>query len=109
MEKNNMTKQDIIEKIALLRTQKNISAYKLGMQLGHAKTYFYKIENGEIDLSIDTFLEILDVLGVTTAEFFCPENSQTKKEAKEPLLELIEKLPEETKSALLSFIIKLKA
>ena len=109
MEKQNLTKQDIIEKIALLRTEKNISAYKLSMALGHSKTYMYRVENGEIDLSIDTFLEILDVLGVTTAEFFCPENSQTKKEAKEPLLELIEKLPEETKSALLSFIIKLKA
>lgn len=67
-----MTKQDILDKIKYLRTQKKLSSYAMGMQLGHAKTYFYRIENGEIDLSIDTLLEILEVLGVTTAEFFLP-------------------------------------
>ena len=108
MEKNSMTKQDILNKISYLRRQKKLSSYAMGMQLGHAKTYFYRIESGEIDLSIDTFLEILDVLGVTTAEFFCPK-TETKKEPKEPIFELIEKLPEETKNALTSFIIKLKA
>ena len=108
MEKENFTKQDILEKIAVLRNQKNISAYQLGRQLGHSKTYMYRVETGAIQLTIDTFLDILDILGITTSEFFS-FNDEEKKEAKDPLLELIEKLPEETKNALTSFIIKLKA
>jgi transcriptional regulator with XRE-family HTH domain len=73
MEKNNFSSKEIIERLAILRTQKKMSAYKLGMMLGHSKTYIYRVENGEIQLTLDRFLEILEALGVTTTEFFCKD------------------------------------
>lgn len=72
MEKLNYTKEEIINKIGRLRTSKNITAYKLSKELGHSKTYFYRVENGAIQLSLENFLDVLDILGVTTSEFFCP-------------------------------------
>ena len=68
--KNNLTKEEIISRIGYFRNKRNISAYRLGMELGHAKSYFYKIEKGEISLTVENLLEILDCLGVTTSEFF---------------------------------------
>jgi len=68
----NLSKQDILNRIGYFRNKKNISAYKLGLELGHAKTYFYRIESGEIELTIELLLDVLDILGVSTTEFFCP-------------------------------------
>lgn len=76
MDLNNLTKEDIINRIGYFRNKKNISAYKLGLELGHSKTYFYRIESGEIALTLDLFLETLEVLGVTTTEFFSPYTNE---------------------------------
>lgn len=72
MENINLSKQEIIDRIGYFRNLRNISAYKLGMKLGHSKTYFYRIESGEIQLTLEMLLDILEILHVTTTEFFCP-------------------------------------
>ena len=51
----NLNQKEIIERIGYFRAKKNISAYKLGMQLGHRKTYFYRVESGQIKLSLEAF------------------------------------------------------
>jgi len=104
MEKLNLSKKEIIERIGYFRSQRNISAYKLGIELGHSKTYFYRIESGEIQLTVDMLLEILDVLQVTTTEFFCP----TLKEDDKALLDMIGDLSQENKQTIMDLIKKLK-
>ena len=104
MEKLNLSKKEIIERIGYFRNQRNISAYKLGIELGHSKTYFYRIESGEIQLTVDMLLEILDVLQVTTTEFFCP----TLKEDDKVLLDMIGDLSQENKQTIMDLIKKLK-
>lgn len=104
MENINLSKKEIIERISYFRTQKNISAYKLGMELGHSKTYFYRIESGEIQLTLDMLLEVLEILQVTTTEFFYP----TLKEDDKVLLNMIENLSPENKQTILDLIKKLK-
>ena len=103
MEKLNLSKKEIIERIGYFRNQRNISAYKLGMELGHSKTYFYRIESGEIQLSLDKFLEVLEILGVTTTEFFCPIIK-----GDDELVSLINNLSAENKQTIIELIKKLK-
>ena len=74
------------------------------MELGHSKTYFYRIESGEIQLTLDMLLEVLDVLQVTTAEFFCP----TLKEDDKVLFDMISDLSPENKQTIIDLIKKLK-
>ncbi len=62
MENKSLTKKEIIDRIGYFRNLRNMSAYKLGMELGHSKTYFYRIESGEIQLILDMLLEVLDIL-----------------------------------------------
>lgn len=104
MEHINLSKKEIIERIGYFRNLRKISAYKLGLELGHSKTYFYRIESGEIQLTLEKFLEVLDILQVTTAEFFCPN----LKEDDNNLLNLINDLSPENKNTILNLIKKLK-
>ncbi len=104
MENFNLSKKEIIERIGYFRNKKNISAYKLGIELGHSKTYFYRVESGEIQLTINMLLEILDILDVTTTEFFCP----TLKEDDKTLLDIINELSPENKQTIIDLIKKLK-
>lgn len=104
MENFNLSKKEIIERIGYFRNQRNISAYKLGIELGHSKTYFYRIESGEIQLTIDMLLEVLDILQVTTTEFFCP----TLKEDDKVLLDMIDNLSPENKNTIIDLVKKLK-
>lgn len=55
MQNLNLSKKDILNRIGYYRNLRKISAYKLGLELGHSKTYFYRIESGEIQLTIDNF------------------------------------------------------
>lgn len=104
MENINLSKKEIIDRIGYFRNLRNISAYKLGIELGHSKTYFYRIESGEIQLTLDMLLEVLDILQVTTTEFFCP----TLKEDDKVLLDIIKNLSPENKHTILDLIKKLK-
>ena len=101
---DNLSKKEILERISYFRTQKNMSAYKLGMELGHSKTYFYRIESGEIQLTIDMLIDILSILNVSTTEFFCPIMSEENLK----LLNLINNLSIENKQTILDLIKKLK-
>ncbi len=104
MENVNLSKKEIIDRIGYFRNKRNISAYKLGMQLGHSKTYFYRIESGEIQLTLDLLLDVLEILNVTTTEFFCP----TLQEDDKILLDMIKNLSPENKQTILDLIKKLK-
>lgn len=101
---DNLTKQEIIERLSYFRTQKKVSSYKLGKELGHAKTYFYRIESGEIALTLETLLDCLQILGVSTSEFFCPSIKQEDID----LLKKINKLSLENKNTILDLVDKLK-
>ncbi|MBO5926256.1 MAG: helix-turn-helix transcriptional regulator [Clostridia bacterium] len=104
MENLNLSKKEIIERIGYFRNLRNISAYKLGIELGHSKTYFYRIESGEIQLTVDMLLDILDILQVTTTEFFSP----TLKDDDKKLFEMISNLSLENKQTIVDLIKKLK-
>ncbi len=100
----NLTKEEILNRIGYFRNLRNISAYKLGLELGHSKTYFYRVESGEIALTLDMLLDILDILQVTTTEFFCP----SLKDDDKILLEMINNLSPENKQTILDLVKKLK-
>lgn len=104
MENINLSKKEIIERIGYFRNLKKISAYKLGMELGHSKTYFYRIESGEIQLTLDILLDVLEILQVTTTEFFCPMLTKEDKN----VLETFNSLSSDSKQTILDLMKKLK-
>lgn len=65
-----MNYNEIIERLSLVRTRKNLSAREFGRMLGNSDTYFYKVEDGSIIINLPKFLEMLETLEIDTEEFF---------------------------------------
>lgn len=65
-----MDENYIRDRISKLRTKKNISEYKMSLDLGHSKSYIQSISSGKSLPSLSEFLYICDYLGVTPKEFF---------------------------------------
>ena len=65
----------IRERIAFLRTNKNISARELSLRLGQSEGYINAIENGKSNPSIQMFLYICEELGISISDFFDTDNN----------------------------------
>ena len=68
-----MDEKFIRDRITHLRLQKNISEYKMSLDLGHSKSYIQSITSGRAMPSMTKFLYICDYLGVTPKDFFDPQ------------------------------------
>lgn len=69
----------IRERLTELRIQKNVSEYKMSLDLGHSKSYIQSIVSGRSMPSMSEFLYICEYLGVSPKAFF-------DREEKNPLL-----------------------
>lgn len=65
-----MDEKFIKQRIAKLRTDKNISARELSLQLGQSTGYINTIENGKSLPSLSMFLYICEYFNITPKEFF---------------------------------------
>ena len=65
-----MDEKFIKQRIARLRTEKNISARELSLQLGQSTGYINTIENGKSLPSMSMFLYICEYFKITPKEFF---------------------------------------
>ena len=63
--------EDFIRKrISELRIQKNVSEYKMSLDLGHSKSYIQSISSGRALPSMSEFLYICDYFEITPKDFF---------------------------------------
>ncbi len=71
-----MDLQFIRDRISVLRTEKNVSEYRMSTDLGHSKSYIQSISSGRSVPSLNEFLYICEYLGVTPREFFDEEMNE---------------------------------
>ena len=64
------TTGDVVERLRIYRTLRNMSARELSLKLGKHDTYINKLELSEFNLPMDMFFRILAELNVTSEEFF---------------------------------------
>lgn len=94
-----MNYKQIVERLSLIRTRKNLSSRELGLMLGNSDTYFYKVEDGSIVLNVPKLCEILEALEVDTEEFFYDDFDDYKKDKE--LLRITKSLSKEELEALI--------
>lgn len=68
-----MTEEFIRRRLTEIRMQKNISEYKMSIDLGHSKSYIQSISSGRAMPSMSEFLYICEYLGVTPEQFFAED------------------------------------
>ncbi len=94
-----MEYKQIVERLSLIRTRRNLSARELGRLLGNSDTYFYKVEDGSIVLNVPKLLEILDLLENSAEEFFYQDLDRYKKD--QEILEITKSLTNDELDALI--------
>ena len=68
-----MEENFIRERLTQLRLRKNVSEYKMSLELGHSKSYIQSIVSGRSLPSMSEFLYICEYLEITPMEFFDEE------------------------------------
>lgn len=101
-----MDEQFIKQRIAKLRTDKNISARELSLQLGQSTGYINTIENGKSLPSMSMFLYICEYFKITPQEFFNEGNENPK--LIQEILEESKKLNKQSLESLLTIIKNMK-
>ena len=97
-----MTVQDVLLRIAALRSEQHLSARELSGRIGMSSQYCNQLEHGKITLSVDKLLSILEVCGTTPERFFYHDVSQY--DVDRELLDLLNVMPKAKKEALLAFL-----
>ena len=64
----------IANRITALRIQKNVSEYKMSLDMGHSSGYVQSISSGRAMPSMGEFLYMCEYFGITPEEFFAEEN-----------------------------------
>lgn len=65
-----MDEDFIRQRITELRIQKNVSEYRMSLDLGHSKSYVQSITSGRALPSMPEFLYICEYFGITPTDFF---------------------------------------
>ena len=63
----------IRERITKLRLNKNVSEYRMSLDLGHSDSYIRNITSGKALPSMSEFLYICEYFNITPKEFFDQE------------------------------------
>ncbi len=71
-----MDENFIRDRITQLRLKKQVSEYKMSLELGHSKSYIQSISSGRSLPSMPEFLYICKYFGITPREFFDVENAE---------------------------------
>lgn len=69
----------IADRITALRMEKNISEYRMSLELGQSKSYVQGITSGKAYPSIKQLYNICDYFGVTLREFFDEETDDPQR------------------------------
>ena len=95
-----MDLQFIRERISILRTNKNVSEYRMSTDLGHSKSYIQSISSGRAMPSMSEFLYICEYLGVTPKEFF--DDTVGEPQLVQKLYKLTQNMSEDNLNVLIS-------
>lgn len=93
-----MDEEFIRQRITELRIQKNVSEYKMSMDLGHSKGYIQSITSGRALPSMAEFLSMCEYFEIEPAEFF---NNKTKENIPHNLKSAIKNLSNEDMNLLI--------
>ena len=98
-----MDKQDLIFKISTIRTNANLSARKLSLNIDMHESYINRLESQKDFLpSMEVFFKILEECKCSAEKFFYHDYNNYESDME--ILEKFKSLSEDKKKALLEFI-----
>ena len=94
--------QFLVERIARLRMQNNLSQRELSLRIGKESSYINRLEQRKFIPSVETLCGILEECGSSLSEIFYPDMEQYA--ADTALLNAFKQLSKEKKELLIKFL-----
>lgn len=99
-----MELKEILTKIGYVRNTANLSAREVSLRIGMSPQYVAKVESGQIVLTMEKLLAILEVCNFPIEKFFYEKSNEY--ETDQTLLTLIKQLPMDKKEHIIGLIQK---
>lgn len=99
-----MELKEILTKIGYVRNTANLSAREVSLRIGMSPQYVAKVESGQIVLTMEKLLAILEVCNFPIEKFFYDNPNQYDQDKQ--LLELIKQLSADKKEHIIGLIQK---
>ena len=94
--------KDVLTKIGFVRNESNLSAREVSNLIDMSPQYVAKVESGNIVLTVEKLIKILEVCNFPIEKFFYYNPQDYEKDLE--ILELLKKMPSDKKEALIKFI-----
>lgn len=96
-----MDERFIAERITALRMKRNVSEYRMSLELGQSKSYIQGITSGKALPSVKQLFNLADYFDITMSEFF--DEGTDDPEKMHEITELIKQLNDEDFERILDF------
>jgi len=101
-----MDERFIADRITALRIKKNISEYRMSLELGQSKSYVQGISSGKAFPSIKQLFNIFDYFEVSPSEFFDDETDDPQRIHE--IVSLTKQLPAEDVNRIIDLMKRIK-
>lgn len=102
----NLSYNDVLARLGYFRNKNNLSSREVSARLDASSGHFNRIERGNVELKMKTFLDFLEIVNISPIEFFYPKPENYEKDKE--LLEAIFTLSDDKKQTLLDVARKMK-
>ena len=102
----NLTYDEIINRVGYFRTQANLSLRETSLRLGYNPQFMSTIENKSIELKVKTLLDFSNAVGITIQDFFYLGKHYNKEDKN--ILDIYNNLSDDSKQTIVDLMKKLK-
>lgn len=103
---NKLNYDDVIFRIGYFRNLANLSARETSLRLGYSEQFMKRIENKQVELKVSTLLELFNLFGISSQDFFYLGTDYNKEDKN--ILELFNSLSGDKKQVVIDLMKKLK-
>lgn len=101
-----MNDKYIADRITALRIKKNISEYRMSLELGQSKSYVQGITSGKALPSVKQLLNIIDYFEISPCEFFDDETADPQRIHE--IISLTKQIPSEDVDRIINLMKRIK-
>lgn len=101
-----MNDKYIADRITALRIKKNVSEYRMSLELGQSKSYVQGITSGKALPSVKQLLNIIDYFEISPSEFFDDETDDPQRIHE--IISLTKQLPSEDVDRVIDLMKRIK-
>ncbi len=101
-----MNDKYIADRITALRIKKNISEYRMSLELGQSKSYVQGITSGKALPSVKQLLNIIDYFEISPCEFFDDETDDPQRIHE--IISLTKQIPSEDVDRIINLMKRIK-